>query len=1431
MSRSLTYRRRFVVSTFLAALGFGLSLDLSNLQLELGVTSLHAGQASNPDLVVSSISNPPGSAIAGTGFSVTDTTGNSGNATADPSTTRYYLSVDNVITGSDSLLTGSRSIPTLKKGSSSAGSVSVTIPAGQAPGTYYLGACADDLAVVAESDENNNCKASTTTIIVSAPASISGLNPSSGPTATPVTISGASFGATQGSSTVTFNGVTATPTNWSDTSITVPVPATASTGPVIVTVNGVASNGVNFTLTYSPRINAGGSSYTDGSGNYWAADRLYGSGPWGYTAGTAFSTSDPIANTTDDVLYQWVRYGTFGYKFDLPNGLYDVTLHFSEVGWTAPNQRLFHVSIEGTQVLNNYDIFAEVGHDAATSKTFYSINVQDGQLNVDFTTVVNAGIISAVSIAPARPTKLVITSVNGGNSPSAGAAFPVSIQAQNPTGTPMNVTVATGVSLSVASGDNNALGGTFSGTIPIGSNQINLTGVTYAKNDYGVVLRASATSGENLSAGDSGPFNVSIGTPSKLGFIHQPGNSTTSGAIVGPPTVAVQDSTGNTIPTSTATVTIAIGTNPGGGTLSGTTAKNASAGLASFADLRIDQPGNGYTLTATSPGLTAATTTAFNLVSAGNVSGTVTKAAGGGAVNGAFVEALQSGVVTGTASTNSSGSYTITGLIPGAYDIRGTAGGFTPQTQTGITVSGGSTATANFSLAVATPTAGIVYLYDELQRLKAVIDPVGEAATYSYDAVGNLLSITRNNATQTSVIDFNPNKGAVGSPVTIYGTGFSTTPSQNTVTFNGVGATVISSTLTQIETTVPVGATDGPIAVTSPVGSAISQTSFIVTSAPAGAPTITNITPSIATVGTTITITGTNFDVTPANNDVRFNPTLTAVTNASATSIETTVPISARSGKVSVDTPYGSASSANDFFVVPAPFTAAQVDYIGRVVIGGASHTVTISNTPSKIALVVFDGKAGQNVGLGFNSFTLPGGTDFNVYNPDGTVLVLGQTLSNVHMHLPMTGSYTMLFNPGGATGSVTFTLSEDVEPVTIAISGASATISVSRVGQWAALKFDVAADQIVSFGVNSATLPGGTDMYLYNPDGALIQSFLTMSNFRMQYPSSGGTYTMLFNPGGAVGTATFTLSEDADAGSIVLNGETATITVDRVGQWAKLSFEGVADQIVSLGVNAWTLPGGTDTYIYRPDGQLFQFVDTLGFRLKLPSQTGTYTMLFNPGGALGFATFSLSEDAFATISMTGPPVTLDINRVGQWGRLTFDGLAGQYVSLGINSFTIPAGTDIYIYKPDESLFQFIDTLPGGFHVQLPVNGTYTILFNPGSNLGNVTSTLSEDVDVGTININGSSVTAVIERVGQAARVRFTGTATQSLTLHAVDSTLGTTTDVFVYKPDGTVLTNHLNFGPGAQLGITPPVNGIYTILVIPRTIPTGSLTMSLTNP
>ncbi|MDE2965475.1 MAG: IPT/TIG domain-containing protein, partial [Acidobacteriota bacterium] len=83
---------------------------------------------------------------------------------------------------------------------------------------------------------------------------ISGLDPTSAGAGVSVTITGLSFGAAKGTSTVTFNGTPAATTSWSATSIAAVVPAGAATGRVLVTVGGQVSNGVGFTVTPAPSI-------------------------------------------------------------------------------------------------------------------------------------------------------------------------------------------------------------------------------------------------------------------------------------------------------------------------------------------------------------------------------------------------------------------------------------------------------------------------------------------------------------------------------------------------------------------------------------------------------------------------------------------------------------------------------------------------------------------------------------------------------------------------------------------------------------------------------------------------------------------------------------------------------------------------------------------------------------------------------------------------------------------------------------------------------------------------------------------------------------------------------------------------------------------------------------------------------------------------
>lgn len=120
-----------------------------------------------PDLTVTAVSNPPANANINQSFSVTETVRNaSASSMAGASTTRYFLSTDTLKSGGDPALTGSRSVPTLAPLATNSGSANVTVPGGTPAGTYYLLACADGNNAVMESSENNNCRASATTVAI-----------------------------------------------------------------------------------------------------------------------------------------------------------------------------------------------------------------------------------------------------------------------------------------------------------------------------------------------------------------------------------------------------------------------------------------------------------------------------------------------------------------------------------------------------------------------------------------------------------------------------------------------------------------------------------------------------------------------------------------------------------------------------------------------------------------------------------------------------------------------------------------------------------------------------------------------------------------------------------------------------------------------------------------------------------------------------------------------------------------------------------------------------------------------------------------------------------------------------------------------------------------------------------------------------------------
>ena len=129
--------------------------DGAEAETQEGNNTRYGTIAIGPDLVNSN-SSVAYSIAAGSTVLVNSTVINQGAGAADASTVRFYLSSNLVLDASDTLLAGSRAVPALAAGASSAGSASVVIPAGTAPGNYYLLIRADADNTVVEVQEGNN---------------------------------------------------------------------------------------------------------------------------------------------------------------------------------------------------------------------------------------------------------------------------------------------------------------------------------------------------------------------------------------------------------------------------------------------------------------------------------------------------------------------------------------------------------------------------------------------------------------------------------------------------------------------------------------------------------------------------------------------------------------------------------------------------------------------------------------------------------------------------------------------------------------------------------------------------------------------------------------------------------------------------------------------------------------------------------------------------------------------------------------------------------------------------------------------------------------------------------------------------------------------------------------------------------------------------
>jgi hypothetical protein len=228
--------------------------------------------------------------------------------------------------------------------------------------------------------------------------------------------------------------------------------------------------------------------------------------------------------------------------------------------------------------------------------------------------------------------------------------------------------------------------------------------------------------------------------------------------------------------------------------------------------------------------------------------------------------------------------------------------------------------------------------------------------------------------------------------------------------------------------------------------------------------------------------------------------------------------------------------------------------------------------------------------------------------------------------------------------------------------------------------------------------------------------------------------------------------------------------------------------------------------------------------------------------GSATLQLFSVPEDVTASIAPGGAPVSVAMSSLGQNAAVSFDGLAGQRVSLKLSGVTIGTSTccsaRVSIQKPDGSAL-VTPTLFGGNGgfvdaKALPVSGRYTIVVDPqGADVGSATLQLYEvppDL-TGSLVVGGPPVSLNLSTPGQNALLTFMGAAGQRVTIRATGVTIGPSTccsvSLLVRKPDGLPLASGLAGTNGGALAATLPFAGRYTLVIDPQAAGQGTLTLA----
>src|SRR5204863_297874 len=258
---------------------------------------------------------------------------------------------------------------------------------------------------------------------------------------------------------------------------------------------------------------------------------------------------------------------------------------------------------------------------------------------------------------------------------------------------------------------------------PVAAGDLRATVPTLRIDQAGVGYTLTAAFGTAQPVDTSTAFNITPGPPppaTHLAFTQQPPQTTQAGAAIVPPVqIAALDAAEHVVQGFTGAIGLALEPASNGGTLSGGDPVNAVNGIVTFANLSINKAGTGYTLRATAPPLTDATSSAFAVTAPPSGSLRVTTSTSGDNLDTDGYTVTVDGTTSQSIGNNSSGGVTFSGLSVASHtvELTGVANNCTvtaPNPRT-VAVTDGATAVTAFvvtctaltgSITVTTATTG-----------------------------------------------------------------------------------------------------------------------------------------------------------------------------------------------------------------------------------------------------------------------------------------------------------------------------------------------------------------------------------------------------------------------------------------------------------------------------------------------------------------------------------------------------------------------------------------------------------------------------------------------------------------------------------------------------------------------------------------------------